>query len=370
LNDYEGAEADFKKAYELGYKNDTSIVNMGLLYASMQRFDDSEKCFEEACALNPENYQAAWQWSLTMLDRGHWKDGLRAYDVRRLAKKEYAKLPYELWDGQNLNGKTIFIQSEQGLGDRILFTRYLHWLKKEYPECHIKFLCDPKLSNLLWHLKEETDYEIIPDKVPWPKADYGQFLMNLPRFHGTTPDNVYPDPGLIAKRAAAVKANVPQSTYGNPLKVGVCWTGNPVMDQNTQRSVPFQQILSLADDPNIQLYSFQYGSLEIQGAHATELMHDMTPWIDKEGFIGTASCLNEMDVVVTSCTSVAHLAGALGKKTYVMLCYAPYWVWLRERNDSVWYPSVKLVRQTVPGEWCEVINTIKTELQTLAKEKQ
>lgn len=370
LNRFEEAEDDFVKAQKLGYKNETTLANLGLLYASMMQFDRAEKCFEEACEMNPKNFQAAWEWSLTMLDRGHWEDGFRAYDVRRLAKKEYTQLPYPLWQGEDLSGKTIFIQSEQGLGDRILFSRYLHWIKKTWPSCHIQFLCDPKLYNLFWDLKNECEYEIIPDKVSWPKADYGQYLMNLPGIHETTPDNVYPDPGLIKSRSLRVKANVPDSTYGPVLKVGICWTGNPVMDQNIQRSIPFDKILSLAEDPNLMLYSLQMGSDDLKNNKAEGLINDMKPWIEKEGFMGTAACMNEMDVIVTCCTSIAHLAGALGKKTLVLLCYSPYWIWLRERDDSVWYPSVKLIRQRAPGEWSYVINIAKKELQTLAQEKQ
>lgn len=366
LNRFEEAEKDFLKSFELGYKNETSLANLGLLLASMQRFDEAETCFEEACELNPSNFQAAWEWSLTMLDRGHWEDGLRAYDVRRLAKKEYTSMPYPLWEGEDLSDKTIFIQSEQGLGDRILFSRYLHWLKKTWPSCKILFLCDPKLHNLFWDLKTEIDFEYIPDRVPWPKADYGQYLMNLPRLHGTTSDNVYPDPGLILKRAQRTKANV----NNDRLKVGICWTGNPVMDQNIQRSMPFEKIVTLAENPDIQLYSFQVGPKDIEKYNASVLVKDLAPEIEKEGMHGTAAALLEMDVVVTCCTSIAHLAGALGKKTFVFLCYAPYWIWLRGRNDSVWWPSVKLFRQTVPGEWGDCINNIKTELQTLAKEKQ
>ncbi len=369
LNRYEDAEAAFLQATALGYENETSLTNMGLLYSSMQEFDKAEEMFARAGELNPENKQAAWQWALTLLDRGDWADGLKAYDVRRQVKKDITALNYPLWDGEDLSGKTIFIQSEQGLGDRILFTRYLHWIKTVWPTSKIKFLCDPKLHNLFWTMKEELDIELIPNQVPWPKADYGQYLMNLPHIFGTTIKNVYPDPGLILKRTKQAKCNIPKPILGNPLKVGICWTGNKDMDQNVQRSIPFPLMMDLASNPELFLYSFQVGSDDIEKYNAGGLINDLGPHLEKEGMHGTAAALREMDVVVTCCTSIAHLAGALNIPTFVVLCYAPYWVWLRGRSDSVWYPSVELVRQEVPGEWSNPMATVKEKLAELAKHK-
>jgi hypothetical protein len=157
------------------------------------------------------------------------------------------------------------------------------------------------------------------------------------------------------------------------LKVGIAWTGNPAMDQNFQRSIPLDNMLKLAENPKVLLYSLQVGergTSEIERLGADKLICDISPELEKEGWVGTAIAIMNMDVVVTCCTSIAHLAGALGKPCWVMLCYAPYWVWLRGRDDSVWYDSVRLFRQTKAGEWSDVINNVKEELNKLVDIKE
>jgi len=184
LNDYEVAEKAMKKATSLDYDNEISNTNLGLLYSSWGKWDEAAEVFKRAAELKPESGLVRWESSLMLLDKGDWEVGLREYDSRRNVKKEITPLKYPLWNGEDLNGKTIYIQSEQGLGDRILFSRYLHWIAKTWPTSKILYLCDPKLHNLFWDLKLETGLEFIPDRVPWPDADYGQYLMNLPASQG------------------------------------------------------------------------------------------------------------------------------------------------------------------------------------------
>lgn len=285
-NDFVTAEKCMMKALELGYDNDKINCNLGLLMSSMNRWDEAEKYFQRSMSQAPEEHLAEWEDSLTCLDKGDWINGFKKYDIRRQIKKEYNALKYPFWNGEDLNGKTIYIQAEQGLGDRFLFHRYLYWLKEKYPTVKILYLCDSALHNLFWELKLATGLEFIPNKVPWPKADYGQYLMNLPRFHGTTPDNVYPDPGLIRKRVEPYKnaCNLPAPELSS-LKVGICWTGNPVMEQNIQRSVPLEMMLELAKDSKVVLYNFQVGkegSDAINNLGADGLICDIGPGLEKK----------------------------------------------------------------------------------------
>ena len=369
LHRWDEAESALLKAKDLDYDIDTTSSNLGLLYSSQQRWDEAKYNLDRALELNPANKNPLWEKALCLLDKGDWEEGLRLYDVRREVKKEITPLKYPLWNGEDLNGKTIFIQGEQGFGDRILFHRYVYWLKDKWPEVKILYLCEPKLHNLFWELKLATGLEFVPDKVPWPEADYGQYLLNLPALHGTTVDNVYPDPGLIRKRVIPYKHTFTPPNPEDPdsIKVGICWTGNPIMDQNIQRSVPLDLLLSLAENPKVILYSLQLGEGErdVDRLDCNGLVCDLSSELKKEGWYGTALAVANMDLVITCCTSIAHLAGALEVPCWTMLCYAPYWVWLRNREDSVWYPKTKLYRQTVPGEWKDVINNIKHDLSAL-----
>jgi ADP-heptose:LPS heptosyltransferase len=386
MDELEEAEQAIRKGHELGYETAVSQCNLGLIMGSKQKWDEAASCFQRACLIgagdkdgpkdqkdyraDKDPMEALWEKSLLLLDKGDWLNGFKEYEVRRHIKNsKLSKLNYPMWEGEDLNGKTIFIQSEQGYGDRILFSRYLHWIKKTWPDCHIKWLCDPKLHGLFWYLKEECDIEFIPDKVPWPKADYAQFLMTLPKIHKTTPDNVYPDPGLIRKRALQAKdaCNLPEPETAKTLKVGICWTGNPEMEQNVSRSIPFELMLGLARNPNVLLYSLQIGegAKDMTRLSADSLVCNIAPELEKEGFAGTAAAISNLDLVITCCTSVAHLAGSVGVPTWVLLCYSPYWVWLRGRDDSVWYPNVRLFRQDAPGNWQKVINNVERELEIL-----
>jgi len=391
LNLFEEAEIAFKTAIEHGYNKTMVHMNLGLLYGSMQRWDDAEAAFkageqcpedktikwrwQDGAASSSEKKKIQWERSITLLDQGKWKEGLELYDIRREVKAEYRPLKYPLWKGEDLTGKRLFIQDEQGTGDRILFSRYLHWIATTWPSCKILWLTDHYVHNLFWELKQTCNIEFIPDRVPWPEADYGQYLMNLPHIHGTTIDNVYPDPGLIKKRIEEHSrlCNLPNPEEPGSLKVGICWTGNPVMPQNTQRSIPLELMLELAENPKVVLYSLmvgEHGEKDIKRLDCDGILCDLNPEMAKEGYVGTASVIDNLDLVITCCTSVAHLAGTIGTPTWVLLCYAPYWLWLRDRDDSVWYPNVKLFRQETPGEWSGLINIVKEELYLLTNNKE
>ena len=370
MGDYEGAMEAFTKAKRLGGADNALLhSNMGLLQASMKRFDEAENNFKIAMDLGPGNQHIIWNRSNLHLERGDWLRGLKEYEIRIAyrGKKLYPDMPYPMWQGEDLNGKIIYVQAEQGAGDRILLSRYLHWLHVKWPTARIKFSCGDELMSLLWEFFEFV--ELIPDNVPWPKADYGIFLGSLPLRHGTTPDNIYPDPGLIREGAKPIRFNIPAPRVP-ALRVGICWTGNPAMARNHERSIPLPMMLELMDNPNIQLYSLQFGegSKELRAWGAEELIYDLVPAIGQRGYVGTASAMLNLDLVLTVCTSAAHLAGSLGVPCWTLLCHDPYWVWMREGESSCWYQNTRLFRQTRPAEWGSVMDRVKLALAEKAEE--
>lgn len=339
--------------------------NLGLLYSALNESDLGWKAFSKALSLSPNDVGVRWNRANMYLDQGKWKKGLEEYEVRiqHRGPPNFPKMPYPMWKGEDLNFKTIFIQAEQGIGDRILCSRYLHWLKNKYPTSTILYLSNCNMHSLMWGF--DGLVEFIPEGIPWPKADYGLFEMSLLGIAETMPNNLYPDPGLLRKRAELDRnsVNLP-APHAPSLKVGICWTGNPIQDRNFERSCPFEQLLSLAEDPRVTLYSLQVGSKDILKAGANQLVCDLTTDIDGK-LSRTAAVMLHLDLVVTVCTSVAHLAGALGVPTWVMLCHSPYWVWLRKRSDSVWYPSARLFRQPRPGDWKTVVEDVRAALEPL-----
>jgi len=187
--------------------------------------------------------------------------------------------------------------------------------------------------------------------------------MRLMAVHGTTPENVYPEPGLLLKNAMRHKNSVTLPGVDDTmLKIGIAWTGNPQMKRNSERSVPLEEMLKLAELPNVVIYGLQIGTQDINRLGADQLVCDLTHDIKSLGFAGTAAVMLNLDLVITCCTATAHLAGALGVPCWTLLCQNPYWMWLRDRSDSVWYPNTRLFRQKKMCDWSPVIDEVKSEL--------
>jgi hypothetical protein len=208
----------------------------------------------------------------------------------------------------------------------------------------------------------------VPEGVPIPPCSYSVVIGSLPFHQHCTLETLPADPGLIRKRAevcmSMARANVPNPLGPNPFKVGICWTGNPGQDRNVERTVPLELLLSLAAHPNVWLYSLQAGPgrEELHRLGAEDLVFDLGGQMKERGLTVAATAVLQMDLVITCCTSIAHMAGALGVPTWVMLCRSPYWVWMHERGDSPWYPSVKLYRQSRQDDWKSVVQRVRDDL--------
>ena len=187
--------------------------------------------------------------------------------------------------------------------------------------------------------------------------------------HGTRPDNIPPDPDFLRSRILRARqgtiSTIPLPT-SPAIKVGLVWTGRP--RATLERSIPLEKLLPLAEDPRVVLYSYQYGPghADISRLHAEPLLHDMAPYIQEEGWVGTGIALMEMDVLITVCTSVAHFAGAVGVPTWLLLSADPFWIWGRDGSTTAWYPSMRLFRQVTFGDWSGVIQQARTELSKIA----
>lgn len=346
--------------------------NLGVFLGAVDRPIESEFHLRRASELDPDNCSPIWDLALLHLRQGDWKRGLAGYDIRRKHRgvKLYPELPAPLWRGQDLTNKVLYVQGEQGIGDRFLFSRYLSWIKDTWPSCRIVVCLYDPMVNLFWEFRHIVEF--LPQGVPWPSdLDYGCFLCTLPELHGTTPDNIPADPGLLRKRILkgqeGTRVNLPLP--GMPsLKVGLCWTGNPEQTRNIDRTVPLEMLLPLTEHPRIVFYSFQCspGNRDLSRLCAGDLICDLSPELEKEGWVGTGMALMEMDLLLTVCTSVPHLAGALNVPTWIMLCADPYWIWGKKTTTTPWYPSVRLFRQPTLGDWTPVLADVRAELEKLA----
>lgn len=374
---YDEAEDHLKHALRINPADVSAHTNMGTLLGTRGAIKQMRWHFDRALAIEPGNPSARWNYAMALLNRGLWLDAWPHYDVRmEYQPAKFPKLPYPLWKGEGLDGKTLYIQAEQGLGDRVMFSRYVHWVHEIWPTARILWLTDappmPDTRPLLWEFRKFVEF--LPAGTPWPEdVDYGIFEMSLPGVHGTTPTNLPADPGLIRRRVMADEfvAGVPDPLVP-AIKVGVCWAGGPAMARNDERSMPLELMLQLEELPNVQLYSLQFapGRNDIGRVESAQLMMDLSRDIEVNSgthpLVATCAVMAHLDLVVTVCTANAHLAGVMGVPVWVPLCHDPYWVWLRKRSDSVWYPNARLYRQSAPGDWQGVVDKMKEDLARLA----
>lgn len=350
--------------------------NLGLLYASLRMFDEAETEFASAidvATTDQDRMGAIWDRGLMRLEQGDWARGLVDYDIRIPLRGAplYLGFPCPTWNGEDLAGKSLYVAPEQGLGDRILLSRYFAVIKARWPTCRIVTCVNDTMVNLLWEFRDQVEF--VFEGCPWQDFDYAIHQASLIRVLSPDPVLVPADPGLIKARVeqerALGKFECPQPHLGG-LKIGIAWTGNPEMLRNAERSIPLDLLLTLAEDPDITLFGFQVGegSEQIAEHCADDLVFNFGPELGRLGLVAAGVAMSEMDVIITACTSTAHLAGALGLNVWTLLCFDPYWVWLQDgakRETTVWYPSMRLYRQPRPGDWATVIAQVRDELTKL-----
>ncbi len=364
---YDEALIACRRSLEINPRYPMGLANYGMVLAASGDYAGAARAFEESVAADPEYVLSRWNLSVLQLGRGNYKEGLAGYDSRiDRNPKSYPKLAMPLWQGEDLKGKSIHIESEQGIGDTVLFSRFLPELAKR--GARVYFCTTPGLTSLIWNMSHLPGFGFYPQKVPLPPADYYAYMGSVPRWLNLEDvDGIPADPGLILQRAkkAGKQIKLPPPASEPAFKIGICWTGNPEMERNEERSIPLKHFIGLAADPRVWLYSLQAGpsSQQIHAAGADGLICDLNSEMLGGGIAATATAILQLDLVITCCTSIAHLAGALGVPCWVLLCTDPYWPWLfSDRTDSPWYPSVRLFRQRVGGDWDSVMQRVGSEL--------
>lgn len=329
-----------------------TLLQMGMHLAAIADFD-------AVLALEPGNDVARFARGFANLVLGNYAEGFRDYEHRLKDVLDEPDVP--LWTGkEDLAGKAILVHGEMGLGDNIMFMRYVPMLQARGADVVVVVPQSQRAlvpAGCAWRLA---------DKASWPRLDYWVRFMSLAFLFGTTETTVPPplppaiDPVLQKKWKARLATNA--------LKVGLCWSGNPNSKYDAWRTVPFSAMAQLIEAmPGVQFYSLQLGVREHDRAELARMV-DAGRVIDLAGeltdFAQTAHVMRELDCMVTVDTSVAHMAGAVGVKTLVMLtAFRTYWLWITKLATSPWYPSIRVFRQEHEGKWFDVIGKIAAELQ-------
>jgi hypothetical protein len=267
------------------------------------------------------------------------------------------------WKGEDIQGKRVIVYEEQGLGDVIQFSRFLTRLS--LLGASVTFLVRASLHRLL---QPFTSTIRLADTPPLGESfDFQCALLSLPAVLGTTLDAIPAAVPYLIPEAPLV-AGWRQRLGDHGLKIGICWQGSPFakVDNGYGRSVPLRCFRPIAIAPGVRLISLQknHGLEQLSGLPAGMRIENLGAEFDsgRDAFIDTAAVMSCLDLIVTSDTSVAHLAGALGRPVWVVLKHAPEWRWLLDRSDSPWYPTMKLYRQDVGDDWDEVFERVAADV--------
>lgn len=370
--DFEPAMAAFRRALELEPNRPETHHNLGLLYYSLGDHRAAVESYDRSLTLLPGNTLVMWDRALALLAGGDLARGFAAYDTRfdlndptmrfDMNLKAVRSIPIPLWQGEDLAGKTLFVYAEQGLGDTIQFVRYLPLAAAR--GARVIFDCQPELVRLVSSVAGIAELRPQFQSNPLPAADFHAPLLSLPSRFGTTLEMVPKAVSYMSAPLAVVGPSVPRPA-GTKLAIGLVWAGRPEHTNDLNRSLTLDQLLPLADLPGVALYSLQMGARagDIAAISAAALVHDLAPQI--QDFADTARLIDQLDLVICVDTSVAHLAGALGRPAFVLLPYTPDWRWLAWREDSPWYPSLRLFRQQAPRDWSGVVTRLHAAIAAL-----
>jgi tetratricopeptide (TPR) repeat protein len=321
-------------------------------------------CYRQALRLMPDHADAHFGLGLALLRQGQWEQGWPEYHWRwRTRDFTVPPFPQPAWDGSDLTGRTIVIYAEQGLGDTIQFARYAPLIKERGGRVLLR--CQVPLVRLLADLSGIAG--IVPRDQPLPPCDCHASLLNLPMLFHTTPATV---PAQVPYLTADVARRARWRAWLDEKpgrKIGVCWQGNPKHKEDAKRSLKIASLKPWAQVAGVRLVSLQVGDGDDRQAEEAKSSAMLDPGLvaDQQGetFMELAALMRELDLVISVDTALVHLAGALGVPTWVVLAYVPDWRWLMEREDTPWYPTLKLFRQSQLGDWETVITRIAKELR-------
>jgi tetratricopeptide (TPR) repeat protein len=321
-------------------------TNRANTFLLMGRPAEALSGYEEVLSVDPEHVEAHWNRALLWLQTGDWGRGWQEYEWR-FRQKDYTPREYAgpRWGGEPLQGATILVHAEQGLGDTIQFVRFLAPLKQL--GCRVIFECQPRLKTLLAGVGGID--VLITREEPRPDYDCHIELMSLPCRLGTKLETLPADVPYL-------RAPVPPRGADGTRRIGLIWSGNPDNKTNRRRSLRLADLAPLAALPGVALYSLQ------RGEAAAELAAAPFPIVNLEQESGqvadTAAAMMGLDLVISVDTMTAHLAGALARPVWLLLPYSADWRWLAEREDSPWYPTMRLFRQRRRGDWAELISRV------------
>ena len=365
----------FRKLLKTQPNHVAAWTNLGNARLARNETDAAVDSYNSALEIDPDNATASWNLGIVRLLTGNFLQGWAGYEQRFEVQNAPGRGAFRtpLWHGESLAGKRLLLHAEQGLGDTLQFVRYASVFTEQGARVTVE--CQPSLLTLLTSSTVAADWIAAPKVEPGstvvagvdhlPEADYQLPMMSAPHRAYTTIESIpFPSGYLRAPSEAIQRWRTWLGSQTSALRTGICWAGNPNHKNDRNRSIPPELLCELEAANGVEWVNLQKGnpippSLKMRNA-AAEL----------EDFADTAGLIENLDLVVAVDTSVAHLAGALGKTVWILLPFAPDWRWLLERSDSPWYSSARLFRQRDTGKWRPLLKKVAEELSALAADKR
>ncbi|MEW6599422.1 MAG: tetratricopeptide repeat protein [Nitrospirota bacterium] len=351
---YKAACDSFKSAIKLKPDHVYAHMNLGSSLKSLGQLREAIIYLRKAVGFAPDTAEVHWNLALALLLSGDYDEGMKEYEWRlKMPDIPIRKFPQPVWDGSVQKDKTLFVYAEQGMGDVIQFVRYCAEARKRVGRLILD--CHAPLTGLFNGIKGVD--QVVSSGEAFPMFDINVPLLSLPGVLGGTDLRVGHEipylkacPGAIQKWCDKIKSE--------KYTAGIVWAGNPGHEDDHNRSIKLSSFARLLKTPGVTFVSLQK---EKPDPLSFEIIRDaglIDAGPELKDFSDTAAIIDSLDLVISVDTAVAHLAGAMGKKVWLLIPFAPDWRWMLGRDDTPWYPTMRIFRQSRHGDWDGVIETV------------
>jgi len=364
------ALAVYDKLLAINPRHVEALLGKGAALQNQTRFAEAVAVYDQVLAVDPQRADAHYSAATALLSMGNFRRGLAEYEWRRRIVPGSASVvqPFRepIWLGERpLRDKTLLIHAEQGMGDVLYAVRFVPRLVQR--GARVVLQVHAALKPLLAGL--EGAALVVARGEALPAFDCQCPVMSLPYVMRTELSTIPEEVPYIhapADRVSYWRARLPQSTT---LRVGIVWCGNPAFKEDRRRSLKLAQMEPILATADVLFVSINPGIGEREQSAIAGRANVLHVGNELRDFADTAAVIAQLDLVITSDTSVAHLAGAMGRPVWIVLGFAPDWRFAHDREHSFWYPSARLFRQSAPGDWAGVIKRVQVELSTLATQR-